>query len=198
MLAIPVFTRLSAEISLPFSSVFQLTSWEYSIPILDYTSYTMYTLFLRLVILINYTSHVIAHDLTSSSASPTQSPVQISNDGTCGNGLTCAGSVYGQCCSQHGFCGNGDAYCGAGCQAELGSCGNLAPTTSSSSIAPGPQTVTLTKTVTAFVSGLYTTTTTITGAVTRTFFTTATNVVSRTEVRVCFDRRIPSLVWTRC
>ncbi len=52
-----------------------------------------------------------------------QSTLEISQDGTCGEGkVTCVGSTWGQCCSAHGFCGHTDDYCGAGCNPEFGSC----------------------------------------------------------------------------
>ena len=127
---------------------------------------------------------VAAQNLPTSSATPPT--VRVSDDGSCGNGLTCAGSLYGQCCSQHGFCGAGDAYCGEGCQAEFGFCGSLAPPGSGSGGVAPPPTATVTRTVTAFASGLFTTTVTLTGAITRTFLATSTTVVSRTEVRVGF------------
>jgi len=140
---------------------------------------------LALYLLGSTTSSVAAQDLTSSGASPTTPAVQVSDDGSCGDGLTCAGSLYGQCCSQHGFCGTGDAYCGEGCQAGLGFCGG-----SSGGGGVVSPTVTVTRTVTAFASGLFTTTVTLTGAITRTVVATATTVVSRTEVRV---RVLPDL-----
>lgn len=146
---------------------------------------------LRLVGLLSCIAQVIAQDLTSGSAAPTPLTLQTSDDGSCGSGVTCVGSSYGQCCSEHGFCGNGDAYCGVGCQAEFGLCGSPASTTVSTAVA-GPGTVTVTKTVTAFASGLFTTTTTVTGALTRTVLTTATNVVSRTEVRVRLKTQTPA------
>ena len=38
----------------------------------------------------------------------------ISLDGSCGveSGYTCAGSVYGDCCSSYGFCGKTEVHCG--------------------------------------------------------------------------------------
>lgn len=47
-----------------------------------------------------------------------------SKDGSCGNGITCNGSKFGSCCSQHGYCGSTGPYCGAdvGCQPESGTC----------------------------------------------------------------------------
>ncbi|KAL8300719.1 hypothetical protein RB593_010184 [Gaeumannomyces tritici] len=60
---------------------------------------------------------------------------KVSNDGTCGgltrsgstaSGSTCKGSAFGKCCSEYGFCGDSDAFCGAGCQAGFGSCSSAA------------------------------------------------------------------------
>ncbi|KAL8398502.1 hypothetical protein RB596_005872 [Gaeumannomyces avenae] len=60
---------------------------------------------------------------------------KVSNDGTCGgltrsgstaSGSTCKGSAFGRCCSEYGFCGDSDAFCGAGCQAGFGSCNSSA------------------------------------------------------------------------
>jgi chitinase len=57
--------------------------------------------------------------------SPSGPPV--STDGLCGqasdpSGTTCEGSVFGDCCSEHGFCGATNVYCGTGCQAAFGTC----------------------------------------------------------------------------
>ncbi|KAB5569919.1 hypothetical protein GE09DRAFT_1101073 [Coniochaeta sp. 2T2.1] len=118
-------------------------------------------------------------DAASTTTTPTTtSALQISTDGSCGSGRTCSGSLYGQCCSEHWFCGSGDAYCGTGCHAEFGECEDGIST----SPAPDPvTTVTVIRTITAFATGLFTTTTTVTGAVTRTVL--ATSVVSTTDVR---------------
>ncbi|KAH8899087.1 hypothetical protein GQ53DRAFT_817290 [Thozetella sp. PMI_491] len=48
--------------------------------------------------------------------------LKTSSDGTCGQGTTCLGSSYGPCCSEHFYCGNGEAYCGAKCHPEFGHC----------------------------------------------------------------------------
>ncbi|KAK2010409.1 chitin recognition protein [Colletotrichum eremochloae] len=46
-----------------------------------------------------------------------------STNGSCGAGkATCKGNGIYQCCSQWGFCGNSDEYCGAGCQSGFGIC----------------------------------------------------------------------------
>ncbi len=58
--------------------------------------------------------------------STTNSSLTISPDGVCG-GLgqqTCKDSMYGNCCSLNGFCGNTTAYCLTfhGCQSDYGDC----------------------------------------------------------------------------
>ncbi|KAF2198531.1 hypothetical protein GQ43DRAFT_378419, partial [Delitschia confertaspora ATCC 74209] len=49
----------------------------------------------------------------------------VSQDGACGGygRKTCLGSTFGNCCSQYGWCGRTDAYCGKGCQPGFGACG---------------------------------------------------------------------------
>ncbi|KAI2789285.1 hypothetical protein POX_e07315 [Penicillium oxalicum] len=50
----------------------------------------------------------------------------VSTNGVCGayNGTaTCAGSSFGNCCSQFGWCGSDTAHCGSGCQSNYGNCG---------------------------------------------------------------------------
>ncbi|KAH7202712.1 uncharacterized protein BKA55DRAFT_725047 [Fusarium redolens] len=47
----------------------------------------------------------------------------VSTDGSCGkNGKTCKGSVFGDCCSEYGYCGKGDTFCRNGCQKAFGLC----------------------------------------------------------------------------
>lgn len=55
----------------------------------------------------------------------TETPPVVSTDGTCGPGVTCVGSTFGDCCSPHGYCGSGVEYCGGGGDPETtdGSCG---------------------------------------------------------------------------
>jgi peptidoglycan/xylan/chitin deacetylase (PgdA/CDA1 family) len=77
-------------------------------------------------------SLVIAHPPAKRAVSP---------DGSCGpaNGYTCPGSS--PCCSQWGWCGSGNAYCGAGCQAGFGTCnggGGPSPTSNSPTQSPTP------------------------------------------------------------
>ncbi|KAM7211771.1 carbohydrate-binding module family 18 protein [Rhypophila decipiens] len=138
---------------------------------------------------------------TSSATSPVQTsgPLQVSTDGTCGPGVTCKGSRFGGCCSEHGFCGSTADYCGDGCQPSLGTCGSDPGTPSSSTITPPPagtatKTVTVTSTATttstAIVSitrasiVLQTSTVVVTSAVistsTRTALVTATGTVTAT------------------
>ncbi|KAM3065777.1 hypothetical protein ACMFMG_009998 [Clarireedia jacksonii] len=46
----------------------------------------------------------------------------ISEDGSCGDGQTCQGSTFGNCCSAAGYCGSSSDYCGKGCQSSFGTC----------------------------------------------------------------------------
>jgi hypothetical protein len=50
------------------------------------------------------------------------SGLEASVDGSCGDGVTCLGSEFGDCCSQYGWCGSTAGHCGAGCQAAFGTC----------------------------------------------------------------------------
>ncbi|KAK3367443.1 hypothetical protein B0T24DRAFT_659382 [Lasiosphaeria ovina] len=66
---------------------------------------------------------------TSTTARPTPTVVippglRSSTDGTCGSGVTCLGSTFGRCCSQFGYCGDGDQFCPyiVGCQSDFGYC----------------------------------------------------------------------------
>ncbi|KAI0014063.1 carbohydrate esterase family 4 protein [Xylariaceae sp. FL0662B] len=47
--------------------------------------------------------------------------LEVSIDGNCGGTITCEGSEFGNCCSQHGWCGTTDDYCADGCQLNFGS-----------------------------------------------------------------------------
>ncbi|KXS12965.1 hypothetical protein M427DRAFT_387679 [Gonapodya prolifera JEL478] len=49
-----------------------------------------------------------------------------STNGMCGGGNGNTKCPSGQCCSQYGYCGNGNAYCGTGCQSGFGTCGGAA------------------------------------------------------------------------
>jgi len=46
----------------------------------------------------------------------------VSTDGTCGGGITCKGSKWGDCCSGHGWCGGTADHCGAECNPAFGVC----------------------------------------------------------------------------
>lgn len=74
-------------------------------------------------------------------------PAKISTDGTCGGtkGFTCLNSAFGNCCSQHGYCGKTSAYCGTGCNAKFGTC-NGSPAVSSSTRSSTRSTSTSTRT----------------------------------------------------
>jgi hypothetical protein len=50
---------------------------------------------------------------------PTQ---KVSVDGSCGSGVTCLGSSFGDCCSAYGWCGSTAAFCATGCQSGFGKC----------------------------------------------------------------------------
>lgn len=110
----------------------------------------------------------------TSTSPPYTGPLQISQNGMCGNGTTCAGSRFGRCCSQFYYCGNEDSFCGGGCQSQFGSCG----------VAGGVSTVTITSYVTTSVTVSVgagtpiTATMTITQTVTS--FATATSVITTT------------------
>ncbi len=49
-------------------------------------------------------------------------PLVVSTEGNCTKGITCQGSVFGNCCSKYNWCGSTPDYCGVGCQDAFGSC----------------------------------------------------------------------------
>src|SRR3569833_32806 len=55
---------------------------------------------------------------------PAFAQLQVSPEGTCGAaaGFTCFGSEYGDCCSEHGWCGSTGEHCAGGCQISYGHC----------------------------------------------------------------------------
>lgn len=57
----------------------------------------------------------------------TSAQLSVSQDGQCGaeSKLTCIGSDYGECCSEHGWCGNSSEHCGPGCQLSYGFCSSF-------------------------------------------------------------------------
>ncbi|KAH9906273.1 carbohydrate esterase family 4 protein [Xylariomycetidae sp. FL2044] len=60
---------------------------------------------------------------TSTGATPPTptGSLQVSVNGDCGGTITCEGSEFGNCCSEHGWCGIGAEYCSTGCQSAFGS-----------------------------------------------------------------------------
>lgn len=60
----------------------------------------------------------------TSSTSTSSAGLSVSTDGSCGSGVTCQGSIFGDCCSSHGYCGVTTNYCDAGCQTSFGTCGS--------------------------------------------------------------------------
>lgn len=68
---------------------------------------------------------------TSAATSTVNSALVISTDATCGTGLTCQGSTFGNCCSQAGWCGSTTDYCGTGCQSAFGTCGTTSAASTS-------------------------------------------------------------------
>ncbi|KAK3688738.1 hypothetical protein B0T22DRAFT_512468 [Podospora appendiculata] len=110
---------------------------------------------------------------SSGGASSTTAPLEITKDGKCGDGLTCAGSAFGQCCSEHGWCGQTTDHCGVGCQAGFGVCGGgVAGSSSSSSVAFTPPVSS-----TSVIGGG-----TATATTTTTIKTTATQTVKQTSL----------------
>ncbi|APA06639.1 hypothetical protein SS1G_04786 [Sclerotinia sclerotiorum 1980 UF-70] len=71
---------------------------------------------------------------TTPSSSGTSGAVKPSVDGLCSGGKTCTGSGFGPCCSRDGFCGIGDAWCGAGCQPGFGTCGTTINSTAAGNL----------------------------------------------------------------
>ncbi|KAK4035191.1 hypothetical protein C8A01DRAFT_48578 [Parachaetomium inaequale] len=70
-------------------------------------------------------TRVTTSSTTSSSPGVTLPAGQRSStDGKCGNNVNCLGSTFGRCCSQFGYCGDGDQFCPyiVGCQPQFGYC----------------------------------------------------------------------------
>ncbi|KAI9337719.1 hypothetical protein DFJ73DRAFT_798413 [Zopfochytrium polystomum] len=65
---------------------------------------------------------------SSTAAAASTTTLALTGDGACGgNGRRC---YPGYCCSQYGYCGTTDEFCGAGCQAGFGECGGSAASSS--------------------------------------------------------------------
>ncbi|TDZ24311.1 Chitin deacetylase [Colletotrichum orbiculare MAFF 240422] len=60
----------------------------------------------------------------TASSAQASSTLPVSTNGECGsgNGRTCQGSGFGNCCSPYNYCGNTDGHCGTGCQSIFGTC----------------------------------------------------------------------------
>lgn len=78
---------------------------------------------------------------TGLSTGGTTTGLAVSKNGNCGekSGQTCLNSMFGNCCSQYGYCGNSNLYCAqsSGCQVKYGKC-DATSTTRSSSPAASP------------------------------------------------------------
>ncbi|KAI1632593.1 concanavalin A-like lectin/glucanase domain-containing protein [Biscogniauxia mediterranea] len=66
---------------------------------------------------------------TATTAKPLRTDLPISPNGRCGSpaNAICKDSLFGDCCSAYGYCGNTTEYCGLGCQSEFGICGAQNP-----------------------------------------------------------------------
>ncbi|KAF2850984.1 carbohydrate-binding module family 18 protein [Plenodomus tracheiphilus IPT5] len=88
-----------------------------------------------------YTRSIPAVGSRSSSATAASSTPKISKNNRCGYGNSIASKYLGQtcpsgqCCSQYGYCGKFDAYCGAKCQSAFGKCNSKSSTVHLSSTA---------------------------------------------------------------
>lgn len=83
------------------------------------------------------TTQSAASSSSTSTSAAAASTLKVSSDATCGNGNTCSGSTFGNCCSSHGYCGSTSDYCGTGCQSGFGTCGTSSSvaTTSTTAVA---------------------------------------------------------------
>lgn len=81
------------------------------------------------------TSGAATFEASSFPAEVDTSALTESSDGSCGAGTTfmCTGTATdGACCSQYGFCGDTDAHCTTGCQADYGTCTDTSKSTAES------------------------------------------------------------------
>ncbi|KAI5790232.1 hypothetical protein EDC01DRAFT_616605 [Geopyxis carbonaria] len=69
------------------------------------------------------------HPLVEATTNALFKRATVSPDNTCGfalagagNNYTCGDTNLGACCSQSGYCGATDDYCGTGCQLDFGTC----------------------------------------------------------------------------
>ena len=77
------------------------------------------------------TPAVVSSAPASTGTGSVSSGLTVSEDGECSGTHTCNGSPHGPCCSQWGWCGSTSDYCGTGCMAGFGQCGNFVNGTSS-------------------------------------------------------------------
>ncbi|KAF8847535.1 hypothetical protein BDZ45DRAFT_779767 [Acephala macrosclerotiorum] len=79
----------------------------------------------------------IIQSSTNTAALPiyTSGDITPTDNGVCGNGVSCLGWPVSECCSLYGYCGSAAGYCGTGCQPAFGVCG--LPSSSMPALAPG-------------------------------------------------------------
>lgn len=106
---------------------------------------------------------------TTTSAAPLRTDLPLTPNGHCGPNVKtiCKGSVFGDCCSEYNYCGNGPDYCGTGCQSAFGRCGDApvepkAATTSSTSQLSKVATIPVSSSSTSSSTSISTSTTTTT------------------------------------
>ncbi|KAH9433433.1 hypothetical protein MCOR02_005480 [Pyricularia oryzae] len=118
----------------------------------------------------------------TTTANPPPSPgPKVSQDATCGNGVTCQGSKWGNCCSSHGWCGSSKDYCGAGCQSLFGTCDGVSTSSTSRSATAGGSSTSSTLT-TSRTTTSSTTSSSVTSLTTSSTTTTSGSLTSSTSV----------------
>ena len=157
------------------------------------------------------TTAVPAPTSSSLAAAPTGSllPSPDGSEGVCGGntGYTCLGSVYGDCCSENGYCGNTTEYCDAatGCNAAFGRCGGGTPATPGGETGGAGTTVTVTvvtggaaPTCPAAPTRTVTATVTVNQTVTKLQTVTATHTVTATSSAAARPSPILEGTTSRC
>ncbi len=128
--------------------------------------------------------------------------LQVSQDGTCGVEVmrTCHGSDYGQCCSEHGWCGSTSEHCEVGCQVSYGLCQVGALTnpqppgplpSATSDVNPSASVIYVTSTVFETSRVVSTQTSTVLQTLTTVATQTSTTIATQTSTTVCVDLRNP-------
>ena len=115
--------------------------WEATISSRNTVCNKKYATHIKDILTGNYVDSVCpsaSSSIASATSSTIPTPTAVSQNGICGpnNGLTCAGSAFGRCCSSYGFCGSSTLHCDSGCNPVFGTCGS-SNTTSSAPI-PSP------------------------------------------------------------